>query len=98
MADVQQAINITPPIKQTANTSTPTNISREARHIFSCPFNSFKLGLNCAATAYSCHLKRLAKFHREKLIEHKDSVFVCHDKDCKRMGHLRILQKYIDAA
>jgi hypothetical protein len=71
------------------------NVSRRERTIFSSPFNAYKLGINCAATAFDAHCKRMSKMHPDQFAQHANTRFVCTDADCIKARHLQILEKYL---
>lgn len=68
------------------------NISRRYKTIFSSPFNGFKLGRNCAVTAYRAHIKRMRLLHPSKFVS--GTQYICEDKDCKFSRHLEILNAF----
>ncbi len=84
-----------PPKKRIQNIETTMtkviNISRKQKTIFSSPFNGFKLGRNCAATAFRAHIKRMRKLHPDQFVS--GTQYICNDKDCKFSRHLEILNE-----
>ena len=74
------------------NQTIAINISRKNKTIFSSPFNGYKLGRNCAATAFRAHIKRMKKIHPSKFVA--GTQYICNDKDCKFSKHLEILNAF----
>lgn len=74
------------------------DVSRKEKTIFSSPFNSFKLGRNCANTAFHNHIKRIFLRHKKAFQDLKGIEIICKDKDCKYSNHLTLLHHYINAS
>ena len=69
------------------------NVSRRNKHLFSNPFNAFKLGRGASIMAFDCHMKRVAS---KITPEHREAQFLCSDPDCGFSCHLNILRKWIN--